>query len=72
MRLHFCISTGDRYGFMVKIILIRVFPPFLPLLNEIFVSAEKTTTFDSKMILCIKAVINMEDKCSLNLDKYHL
>ena len=57
---------------MVKIILIQVFPPFLPLLNKTIVFSRKTTTMVSKMTICIKAVINMEDKCSLNIDKYHL
>ena len=45
------------------------FSTFLPLLNETFVfSRKKTTKCVSKMTLCIKAVINMEDKCTLNLD----
>ena len=57
---------------MVKIIVIRVFTFILPLLNETIVWSRKTTTLVSKMTLCIKAFINMEDKCSLNLDKYHL
>ena len=56
---------------MVIIILTRVFPPILPLLNENIVFSRKTTTLVFKMTLCIKAVIDMEDKFSLNLDKYH-
>ena len=36
----------------------------LHLLNEINVSAEGP--------LCIKAVVNMEDKCPLNLNQFHL
>ena len=56
---------------MVKIIgtCIRVFP----LLNETIVFSRKNpSTSVSRMTLCTKAFINMEDKCSLNLDKYHL
>ena len=52
---------------MVKIIVIRVFPPLF-----YHYSAEKTTISVFKMTLCIKAFIDMEDKCSLNLDKYYL
>ena len=38
---------------------------------KLLVSAEKPTTLVSKMTLCVKAVINVKDKCSLNGDKYH-
>ena len=34
-------------------------------------SGEKVP-FVSTMTLCIKAVVNMEDKCPLNLDEFNL
>ena len=53
---------------MVKIIVKQAFPLFLPLLNETIVFSRK----NNNITLCIKAFINMVDKCSLNLDKNHL
>ena len=44
----------------------------LPLLNEINVSVEKQIPLVPTRTLCIKAVVNMEDKHPLNLDKFHL
>ena len=56
---------------MIIKIVIRVFHFYLPLLNETIIYSGKKTLV-SIMTLCIKAVINMEDKCPLNLDKFHL
>ena len=68
MRLYFCISDGDRQA----IIVIRVFFIFiLPLLMELFFSVDKIPLV-STMTLHFKAAVNMEDKHTLNLDKFHV
>ena len=72
MRLHAYFQTETDKGFMVKIIIILVVPPFVTTVKWHFCFRQKKTTLISKMTLCIKAAINMEDKCALNLDKYHL
>ena len=61
MRLHFCISNEKDMGFMVKKSYTSFSTFILPLLNETIVLSRKTHTPVSKMTLCIKAVINMED-----------
>ena len=73
MRLHFCISDGDRQGFHGDmIIIIRVFfILILPLLNEIIVFSRKNPIGPYNDPL-FKAAVNMEDKLPLNLDKFHL
>ena len=63
-------QTETDRGFMVIIIVIRVVSSFLPLINEAILYSIKALV--STKTLCIKAVINMEDKCPLNLDKFHL
>ena len=40
------------------------------MLNKTIVFSRKNTSV-SKKNLCIKTVINIEDKCLLNIDKYH-
>ena len=70
MRLHFCISEGDRQVFHGDmIIVIRFFFIFiLPLLIEItnvLFSVDKIPMVPT-MTLCFKAAVNMEDKHPLN------
>ena len=73
MRLYFCISDGDRqvfYGDMI--IVIRVFFIFIfPLIMELFFSVDKIPLVPT-MTLHFKAAVNMEDKHTLNLDKFHV
>ena len=71
MRLYFCISDGDRQVFHGDtIIVIRVFFIFiLQLLIEF--SVDKIPLVPT-MTLRFKAAVNMEDKHTLNLDKYHV
>ena len=73
MRLYFCISDGDRQVFHGDtIIVIRVFFIFiLPLLMELFFSVDKIPLVPT-MTLRFKAAVNMEDKHTLNLDKFHV
>ena len=67
MRLHFCISVGDRQVFHGDIlIVIRV----LPLLNEIVFFPYIKIPLVPTMTLCFKAVVNMEIKHALNRDKW--
>ena len=56
---------------MVIIIAKRVFPSlFDHCYMELLFSAEKNLV--ATITPCIKAVINMEDTCPLNFDKFHL
>ena len=73
MRLYFCISDGDRQVFHGDtIIVIRVFFIFiLPLLMELFFSVDKIPLVPT-MTLRFKAAVNMQDKHTLNLDKFHV
>ena len=74
IRLHFCITDGDRQVFhRDMIIVIRFFfILILPQLNEIsFFSVDKIPLVHT-MTLCFKAVVNIDDKHSFNLDKFHL
>ena len=73
MRLRYCTSNRNRQVFHgEKIIVIRFSIFILPLLNEINVSVEKKIPLVPTRTLCIKAVVNMEDKHPLNLVKFHL
>ena len=64
MRLIFLFQAEADRGFMVIMIFILVFFIFiLPLLNETIVISRKNALV-STMTLCIKVVINMEDKMS--------
>ena len=73
MRLYFCISVGDRRVFHGNtIIVIRFFFIFiLPLLMELFFSVDKIPLVPT-MTLRFKAAVNIEDKHTLNLDKFHV
>ena len=73
MRLYFCISDGDRQVFHSDtIIVVRVFFIFiLSLLMELFFSVDKIPLVPT-MTLRFKAAVNMEDKHTLNLDKFHV
>ena len=69
MRLHFCISEGDRQGFHGDmIIVIRVFLIFI---MKLLFSVDKNPLGPYNDPL-FKAAVNMEDKPPLNLDKFHL
>ena len=68
MRLYFCILNWEDRRFIVTIIVIPVFPS----LFYHCVLSRKTTTLVPTITLCIKAVINIENNCPLNLDKFYL
>ena len=71
MRLHFCISDGDRHVFHGDmIIVIRVFILILPLLNEIVVVQYIKIPLFPTMTLCFKAAVNMGYKHALTLINY--
>ena len=58
-------------GFIVIMILIRFVPSlFYHCQMKLLFTAEKTPLV-SAITLYIKAIINMEDKCPLNLNKFH-
>ena len=73
MRLYFCISDGDRQVFHGDtIIVIEVFFIFiLPLLMELLFSVDKILLVPT-MPHRFKAAVNMDDKHTLNLDKFHV
>ena len=73
MRLHFCISDGDRQGFHGDtIIVIRVFSYlFYHCQMKLLFSVDKNPVGPYNDPL-FKAAVNMEDKLPLNLDKFHL
>ena len=74
MRLYFCISDRGRQVFHGDtIICIRgfFFIFILPLLMELFFSVDKIPLVPT-MTLRFKAAVNMEDKNTLNLDKFHV
>ena len=74
MRLYFCISDEDRQVFHGDtLIVIRVFFLIfiLPLLMELFFSVDKIPLVPP-MPLRFTAAVNMEDKHTLNLDKFHV
>ena len=63
MRLHFCISDGDRqvfHGDMIIVIRVFFFIFILSLLNETIFSVDKNPLVPT-MTLCFKAAVNIED-----------
>ena len=74
MWLYFCISDGDRqvfHGDTIIVIRVFFFHINLPLLMELFVSVDKIPLVPT-MTLRFKVAVNMEDKHTLNLDKFHV
>ena len=73
MRLHFCISDGERQVFHGEmIIVIRVFSSlFYHSQTKLLFSVDKKTLRHT-MTPCFKAVLNMEDIHPSNLNKFQL
>ena len=73
MRLRYCILNGDRQVFHGDMIVVKqVFPSlFYHCLMESKFSVEKITLVPT-MTLCIKTVVNMEEKHPLNPNKFHI
>ena len=69
----YAFQTDTDRGIMVKNSYTSFFILYFPLLMKLLFSAEKKQQhWFLKITLCVKAVINMKDNCSLNFDKYHL
>ena len=73
MRLHFFISGEHKQGFHSDMVIVKrvLFYVYLPFLFEIIVSVNKIPWVPT-MTLCFEIVVNMEDKHTLNLDKFRL
>ena len=73
MRLYFCISDGDRqvFSWLYDNSYMIFFIFILPLLMELFFSVDKIFLVPT-MTICFKAAVNMEDKHTLYLDKFHV
>ena len=73
MRLHFCISGGDRQSFHSDMIIVkRVFPYlFYHCKIKLLFSVDENPLGPYSDPL-FKAAVNMEDKLPLNIDKFHL
>ena len=73
MRLYFPFEVETDRGFMgIIIIIMLVFSRLYFITVKRNYCFQQKNTLVSTMTLCIKAVINMEDKCLLNFDKFHL